>query len=49
MQTNFTHHSGLSQLFVYDDCLARHRASFRWLGFLDADEFVVLEVGQGRT
>lgn len=29
------------QLAAYDDCLARHRLSSRWLAFIDLDEFIV--------
>ncbi len=30
------------QYLVYNECLARHGARCRWLGFLDTDEFLVL-------
>lgn len=29
------------QLAAYDDCLARHRYSSRWIAFIDLDEFIV--------
>ena len=29
------------QLAVYDDCLANHRFSSRWIAFIDLDEFIV--------
>lgn len=31
---------------AYRDCLARHGADFDWIGFLDADEFLMPEPGQ---
>ena len=30
------------QLWVYDQCLQRWGAKHAWIGFLDADEFLVL-------
>lgn len=29
------------QLAAYDDCLARHRFTSRWIAFIDLDEFIV--------
>ena len=29
------------QLAAYDDCLARHRFSARWIAFIDLDEFII--------
>lgn len=29
------------QLAAYDDCLAKHRFSSRWIAFIDLDEFIV--------
>ena len=37
------HHPG--QLPAYEDCVARHRASAKWIAFIDLDEFIVPPLG----
>jgi hypothetical protein len=34
-----------SQIRCYDTCLAGYRTSFRWIGFIDTDEFIVIKDG----
>lgn len=34
-----------SQIRCYDDCLAKYRNAFNWIGFIDTDEFIVIKNG----
>lgn len=34
-----------SQLRCYDSCLAKYRNEFKWIGFIDTDEFIVIKDG----
>ena len=44
----FKHPSNFPQTYVYEMCLQKHARSHRWMGFWDADEFLLINSKQGK-
>ena len=38
-----------SQIRCYNDCIEKHRNDFKWIAFIDTDEFIVLNNGMNQS